>query len=227
MPLPLIAVAGYGTAALVAGAIAALHAGRVVVPRVAEWEDEPVVWLHPDLERLIGPLIEAIIRWDDLGHKMHPGSGTVHPDPGDAPGVIRILPRPIDRVRGRALAVVSADFEAEEPPDADEDDHEVDAPEGLIRRAVIYVDPVELATLDAARVLAHELGHCLGFLHCTARLRRADASRGVQVPKSGHLMHPRYQDGGWTTTGLEADALGDPRERRMARRRDRERRSQR
>jgi hypothetical protein len=40
-----------------------------------------------------------------------------------------------------------------------------------------------------------------------------------QVPKHGHPMNPRYDAAGWQTfEGLEADALGDPRERRRARR---------
>lgn len=210
--IPLIAFAGYGTAALVTAAIAALHAGRVVVPRVAEWEEPPDVWLHPDLGDLYSPLVRAVSAWEALGHEF----GAVTYGGPDAGGRIQIAPRPLDRMRYLALAHVSAEFEDDEDltPTPPEDDHEVDAPDGLIRSAIIYVDPLDCD----ARVLAHELGHALGYLHCTARLRRADASKGVQIPKAGHLMHPRVDEGGWTTTGLEADALGDPRARRRERR---------
>lgn len=214
--VPLIAVAGYGTALLVTAGIAALHAGRVVVPREAEWEEPPGVWLHPDLGDLYGPLVKAVAEWEALGHDL----GALVYGGGTAGIGILVLPRTLDRVRTLALAHVSADFD-DDPGDAPvEDDHEVDAPDGVIRSAVIYVDPLDCDS----RVLAHELGHALGYLHCTARLRRADASRGIQVPKAGHLMHPRYDEGGWTTTGLEADALGSAHERRMERRRERQRR---
>jgi hypothetical protein len=215
MPVPLIAVAGYGTAVLVSAAIAALHAGRVVVPRVAEWEEPPDVWLHPDLHPLFGPLGQAVAAWEALGHEL----GTTRL--GGVGGHIRIEPMPLGRTRALALAAVSADFE-DDPEASPHEAPEVDAPDGVIRRAVVYVEP------DAdARTLAHELGHCLGYLHCTARLgRRHAANRDVvvQVPKSGHLMHPRWEEGGWGTTGLEAATLGTAHERRLARRRERERR---
>jgi hypothetical protein len=218
MPLPLLALAGYGTSLLVTAAIAALHAGRVVVPRVAEWEEAPGVWLHPDLGHLYVHLVRAVAEWEALGHDL---GAVVYGGPSAGCG-IRIEPRPLDRVRAGTLAsaAVSAEFDEDPAPETPEDDHDIDWPEGVIRSATIYVDPLDCD----ARVLAHELGHALGYLHCTARLRRADASRGVQVPKAGHLMHPRYDEGGWSTVGLEADALGSAHERRMERRRERERR---
>ncbi len=45
---------------------------------------------------------------------------------------------------------------------------------------------IELLIFDK-RVLAHELGHALGFMHYN---------------KLGHLMHPIYEDGGWDDLGL-------------------------
>jgi hypothetical protein len=207
----------------VTASIAALHAGRVVVPRVAEWESPPGVWLHPDLGDLYGPLVRAVAEWEALGHDL----GAMMLGGTTAGMGILVLPRPLDRVRAVALAELSADFE-EEPHDGTvEDDHDAPAVDGVILRATIYVDPLELVGRDAARVLAHELGHCLGFMHCTARLgRKHAATRDVvlQVPKHGHLMHPSYDEGGWSTTGLQADALGSAHERRMERRRERERR---
>lgn len=224
MPLPLIAVAGYGTAALVAATIAALHAGKVVSPRIAEWDIAPVVWLHPDLEKdLAGPLVEACVRITDVGHELSPASGQVHPQPTNPMGCILILPRPLDRVKALALAHVSAEFEEDQPssmPEPSEDDHEVDAPEGIIRSAIIYVDPVEMYGKDKARILAHELMHTLGYLHCTARLGRKHAEHHhvvLQIPKRGHLMNPFYDEGGWNMAGLEADAVGDPKERKKKR----------
>ena len=64
--------------------------------------------------------------------------------------------------------------------------------------ARIEIDPSY--TLKS-RVLTHELGHALGWSHSD---------------KTGHLMHPIYQLGGWRTTGLHnhRDARDDLRPKR-------------
>ncbi len=222
MPIPLIAVAGYGTAVLISAFIAALHAGKLVVPRVAEWDSPPDVWLHRDLAHLEGSFRKAIAEWEQLGHEF----GQVGVLFGEGPG-INILPHPIDGAIGRAAVTASfagEDFEEDEGAPASapsEDHHEIDAPEGVIRSAVIWLDPVELVDKDAAQVIAHELGHALGYLHCTARLGRKHAEHQhvvLQIPKHGHLMNPVYENGGWGTTGLEEGTLGSARERRKGRR---------
>jgi len=66
----------------------------------------------------------------------------------------------------------------------------------LLGRTAFYPDPetseISWATIElrhpyTERVMEHELGHALGWLHCRRR---------------GHMMHPNHFDGGWGDGGL-------------------------
>lgn len=201
-----LAIIGAGVAIAEAASLVALHAGRTVVPRRGRWEAVPRVWLDPGLR--LGPeLVQAEAVWRGLGHQFGP---LVLTDPGErAPDWIRIVPATPEAVARRTLAVaavgISDDDGALEGLDPDEDLHDVPVVDGVIRYATIYLDPARFAEVDPTLIIAHELGHALGYYHCTARLRRAHPERGVQVPKHGHLMNPRADDAGWLTTGLAAD----------------------
>jgi len=68
----------------------------------------------------------------------------------------------------------------------------------LLGRTTIYSDPetkrmswaiIELSHPYVDRVIEHEIGHALGWLHCRA---------------GGHMMHPMHFEGGWNFNGLEA-----------------------
>lgn len=204
MPLPLIALVGLGVTALDAVAIAALRAGKAVVPRVVRFEGEPVIVLHPDLAGYRTHLDYARGWWEERGHRIN--WVVVGPNVG-GPGCVRIIPPPPGWSRTGHLATAQIDAEIEDDPDID-DAHEVDAVDGVIRSSTIVLDPERLSRpgIDVARVIAHELGHAaFGYLHCTARLGRKHAhERPVRliVPKAGHLMHPRYSEGGWGDEGL-------------------------
>ena len=51
----------------------------------------------------------------------------------------------------------------------------------------IYWAIIELATPLVPRVLEHEMGHALGWMH---------------LNKQGHMMHPRHHQGGWAADSL-------------------------
>lgn len=205
MPLPLIALVGYGVSAATLATIAALRAGKAVVPRVARFADEPTIVLHTDLRDYLPAAKVAADWWAERGHPCGLGVAQYTPE-GDS-GVVRIIPPPPGWVRTGHLATAQIDAEIEDDPDVD-DAHEVDVADGVIRSSTIVLDPERLSRpgIDVARVIAHELGHAaFGFLHVTARLGRKHAhERAVRlvIPKAGHLMHPRYSDGGWGDEGL-------------------------
>ena len=73
----------------------------------------------------------------------------------------------------------------------------------LLGRTTFYADSetgsiawtiIELRSPYTDRVLEHEIGHALGWMH--ARVR-------------GHMMHPNHFDGGWNGSGLELETEDD------------------
>jgi len=57
----------------------------------------------------------------------------------------------------------------------------------MLRKFHIQLAKIQLSSFDE-RVLEHEIGHALGWVHVGTR---------------GHLMHPEWAKGGWNTFGLE------------------------
>lgn len=205
MPLPLIALVGYGVSAATLATIAALRAGKAVVPRVARFEGLPVVALHPDLDVYRDSLVHALDWWHDRGHDCGYLRG---PRSEGTPGIVQIIPPPPGWSRTGHIETAQIDAEFEEDEEDIDDAHEVDVVDGRIVSSRIILDPARLAdaSVDVARVIAHGLGHAaFGYLHVTARLGRKHAhERAVRliIPKAGHLMHPRYGEGGWGDEGL-------------------------
>ena len=73
----------------------------------------------------------------------------------------------------------------------------------LLGRTTFYADSetgsiawtiIELRSPYTDRVLEHEIGHALGWMH--ARVR-------------GHMMHPNHFDGGWSPRGLGAEEVAN------------------
>lgn len=215
MPLPILAIAGFAVSAATAASIAALHRGKVVVPRVADWGDEPPgVFVDPTLGvQAVQEWTSAQQLWIAAGHAMAPATAGVLP-PG-ARGIY-VCPPPPGWLAGKTLsrASMAADFDgvwddAGESlgETAPEDEHTVEERGGRIHRAEVIWDGLRLYEFDRRRVAAHELGHALGYLHCTARLGRKSAHKRaprVYIHKAGHLMNPRYEEGGYDMTGCAA-----------------------
>lgn len=218
--LPVLPIVGYGVGALVSISIAALHAGRAVVPRLSALPGPTVCFLHPDLRDHLEDVRLAVGFWRALGHDdLSPDEIYLGEMSAGVVGV-EIVPAPADMLERRTVALAQvqsnitedADDAFSDPDGAVEDSHEVQLVHGIISRGTIYLDPMTLVGRDASRVIAHELGHAAyGFGHVTARLGRKNADREhlqLQIPKYGHLMHPQYEDGGWGHEGLEVEALG-------------------
>ncbi len=211
MPLPILAIAGLGVTAAWSATIAALHAGKVVVPRVLDWGGfafpiyvDPILGLATEREWR-----DARRLWVGVGHEIGVVSRAT-PAPGERCVYVR---PPAAGLRAGAIssAHVSADFadeiEEEEEELDREDAHHIEASGGLIHRVEVDWDPLALIDFDRVRVAGHELGHALGFLHCTARLgRKHAATRPVRIviPKAGNLMHPQYKHGGYLLEGCRA-----------------------
>jgi hypothetical protein len=205
MPLPLLAVVGYGVSALTLASIAALRAGKAVVPRVAAYDPPPVAVLHPAIAHLRDRAEYALGWWEERKHNC----GLVLGErPAGTPGIVQIIPPPPGWSRTGHIETAQIDAEFEEDEEDIDDAHEVDVVAGRIVSSRIILDPARLAdaSVDVARVIAHGLGHAaFGYLHVTARLGRKHAhERAVRlvIPKAGHLMHPRYSEGGWGDEGL-------------------------
>lgn len=133
----------------------------VEVPHPARWEDPFVVC--PGEGVASAALDEAVTWWKEMGHDLEVGcdewSVSVDVDPA------------LDtRASVEDLAVTHGETH-------------VWAVDGVVAAAEIRVLP----GADAL-VLAHELGHALGYLHPLA-------------PPSGHLLHPSRP--GWDGRGLE------------------------
>lgn len=211
MPLPLLAVAGLGVTAAWTATIAALHAGKVVVPRVADWGGFAFpIYVNP----ILGLTAEREWRdarrlWVGVGHQIGP---VVRGVPAAGERCVCVRP-PAAGLRAGAIASahVAADF-ADEIEDTEEeldreDAHQIKVEHGVIQRVEVDWDVLALYDFDRVRVAAHELGHALGYLHCTARLgRKHAATRPVKIviPKAGNLMHPQYKQGGYLLEGCAA-----------------------
>lgn len=220
MPLPILAIVGLGVSVAWTATIAALNAGKVVVPRAADWDGliGPFVIDPLVAASALEPFTESQRLWEKHGHKFASPAPEVRvPRPGER--CIYVGPPTASKVQrhnavstARVVAEWADQIDMDEEPDlsspSPRDTHMIDTDEqGRIERVDIIWDELVLAGFDLKRVACHETGHALGFLHCTAKLGRKHIKAReplLQIPKRGHLMNPHYEMGGYSMTGLDA-----------------------
>lgn len=192
-PVPWLArfvrVGAWGTAILVPATLLYLYFfAKPITPRNSEWESPPRIWICDSAPDWVhGEIDDAIAIWDALGYQVE----GVHTGPcgGYYVGEISIHHHP-GQTNHAGLCY---------RPDG----------EGTINWGIIQVASHLAAPSGANRhkygrlpknpylnLLAHELGHCLGFGHTYTKV-----GPFVAYP-SGHLMNPHL----WKT-GLDVSAI--------------------
>lgn len=196
-----LTLSGLAFTGLTVASLIGLHAGKVVVPRLGRWEQPPRVIITSRSPVSRAEVDAAVVVLEQLGAQV---AGVESGDPlsESVNGAIVI------RWRAHHVAPEHAGVTRLQIED------------GRIIWAVIYLprldvrpDPtapggfLEYSNEERAVLLAHELGHALGWDHThTAMLGHGKHGRprlGLVGRKTGHLMNPILQRMGWNTRGME------------------------
>jgi len=239
---------------LVVASLLALHLGKVVVPRVGEWEAPPRILVDEFGPVTVEQVRKAIVKLEAIGHVFGPVSTTR--SSAMVPGAIVVGLQDAKLMAANRIASATwatafefGEFDEDlgEAPELKTDARDVLGPVdvlGRILHAYIGIDPVQLEGRDPVQVLAHELAHALGFLHTETavlgrkrekpseeeveaaveagepkpKAKKGKARLGLVGRKTGHLMNPVYEKGGWNTAGMEIEALDSERQKVRRRR---------
>lgn len=235
-------LAGLGFTALTAATLVALHAGKVVVPRVGAWASPPPVYVSRQGPWQIEDVREAVSNMEKLGHRF---AGVFETDSVEPiSGAIVFGPLNAKSIAANRIASTEwetqfdfSEFDSLDAPPLESDPRDVLGPideTGSITEAYIGGDQMMLENRDPVRVAQHELGHALGMLHVETPVfgtkreklskeekqarkaagekrpkgEKTDVARfGLVGRKTGHMMNPIYEKGGYDTKGMEADGL--------------------
>jgi hypothetical protein len=239
-------LAGLGFTALTAATLVALHAGKVVVPRVGSWPAPKPVYVSRQGPWKIEHVREAVANMEKLGYEY---TGVFETDSVDSiPGAIVFGPMNANSIAANRIASAEwemqfdfSEFDSLDSPPLESDPRDVLGPideMGSITSAYVGGDQLMLEGRDPIRVAQHELSHAEGLLHVETAVfgvkreklsreeRKARKAAGEKRPKgektdearfglvgrkTGHLMNPLYEKGGYNTTGMEANALEEER----------------
>lgn len=231
-------IGGLAFTALISASIAALHAARVVVPRVAAWPMAPASVITKELAPYAEEIKTAIGEVAALGYPF--GEIEVSPAIEDRRVLghivfgTRRLTREGEGVIGSAT--VQAEFFEDDDgagdpisdesgpkiPDFRSDPRDIlhTDDKGVIKSAYIYVDPGILPLLNREmriRLFKHELVHAHGGLHVQTALlglhkrgkHEGEPRLGIIARKRGHLMHPKFSEGGDDVEGVAVNDLAE------------------
>lgn len=189
-----ITLSGLVFTGVIATALTKLHLTKVRVPRVGEWLLPPQILLTRScpVERVL--VDEAAEVWRELGHEIGPVRiQTSTPTPPQI--TITLKPSGIQD-RRTAFARVTQK-------------------RGFIESAVIFLpnfhhgkENGDAFTPDEVKlIIAHEIGHALGFQDVETPLlgrRKGRPILGLKSERSGHLMHSKTSRLGWSLKGLKS-----------------------
>jgi len=170
-------------AGVVSAALAALHLKKPTVPKPGTWEDKPRLIVIEGCGLTLDDARKAAKWWRKRGQTIgKPEWLNVSNYRGGSDGHVK------------GSIVFDVQVQNSNPNHVGTTSRKQDG--SKIVSAVCRASWSSLGRLEKERVVAHELGHALGFEHVETKVL------GMTARKSGHIMHPDSDKVGWGSKGL-------------------------